>query len=542
MDHEVPVKALKRDPWRASFVAAVLLLGCEDPFHPDLSSHQPAVPEVCASSADWLPATPDLDQFTPLPHPGSDCPFYRAAWQSFLIALQPGGDGVPMLLSYPTERTVFTPKQTPVGSRAVLGAIKQAGGRQILIDGKGNSIYYAIHVNQAFSDFIAQNGLQTAEALKAYPLDPVKRRLTFPAGVAEFKSAWQVVEGDDAAIAAQTQGFITISTTVPTLRQDPTSHVVSEDPAAPRAVTVRLLAIHVVFTLPGHPEFVWSSFEHSTSMVTGQTDTMAADGQRDVAPIVPDDTNPTEADPLNLKNTAVVSDHDFILYRGHTAANVGNAAFDETRDLRLDEASQKFHRASDGALAPTSIYRMFPASKSNTTEPDPAITSLNHNVEALFARKRGELPPKDGRGNYRLVGAVWLDKPEFFDVDRALQNDASSPYLRDHTERVGGQVVNVPAISLDTLQAELKAHGSDSQYSILGGEDRLSSTAMESFTQGPGSFNNCLTCHDTQAITANGIPLDRDHTGTPLTLLGPGLLNVSHVLSDFVLSEQLAGP
>ena len=57
---------------------------------------------------------------------------------------------------------------------------------------------------------------------------------------------------------------------------------------------------------------------------------------------------------------------------------------------------------------------MFPASKSNTTDPDDAITSLNHNVEALFsqATTSGTLPANDKRGYYRLVGAQWMDKPQ----------------------------------------------------------------------------------------------------------------------------------
>ncbi|HSS39612.1 MAG TPA: hypothetical protein VLT58_12665 [Polyangia bacterium] len=63
---------------------------------------------------------------------------------------------------------------------------------------------------------------------------------------------------------------------------------------------------------------------------------------------------------------------------------------------------------------------------------------------------------------------------------------------------------------------------------------------MESFTQGPDSFNNCFTCHNTQAITGNGIPLNRDLSGTPLKLLAPGFLNVSHVLSEFLLEEHEA--
>ena len=45
-------------------------------------------------------------------------------------------------------------------------------------------------------------------------------------------------------------------------------------------VTVRLLALHVVFTLPGHPEFIWASFEHTK----GAPDAGSADKKRDLAP------------------------------------------------------------------------------------------------------------------------------------------------------------------------------------------------------------------------------------------------------------------
>ena len=58
---------------------------------------------------------------------------------------------------------------------------------------------------------------------------------------------------------------------------------------------------------------------------------------------------------------------------------------------------------------------------------------------------------------------------------------------------------------------------------------------MESFTQGPGSFSNCFACHNTQAVRARGIPYAKDTT-SPM-LLGPKLLNVSHILSQFVLED-----
>jgi nitrate reductase cytochrome c-type subunit len=277
----------------------------------------------------------------------------------------------------------------------------------------------------------------------------------------------------------------------------------------------------------GHPEFVWASFEHSTAPITGKTDTGSIDLQRDVAPIMTNDKNPDPLDPQNLMNATVVSDTNHILYQAGVKANEANKALDE-RTLKL--VNQKFMKSDGVTAAQTSIYRMFPASKSNTIDADAAITSLNHNVEALFKTKGAD----DKRGNYRLLGAQWMDKPRYFDKNIPIQNDEFSPMvLGPHLSQDG---VMVPAISVQTLKDAIIHDGSDSEFSILAGEDRMSSTAMESFTQGPGNFNNCFTCHNTQAITTNGIPTNRD-PGT-LKLLDAGLLNVSHILSQFLLEEH----
>ncbi len=513
---------------------ALLHLACNDPTKPNFDPMEVEGEEICEASADWLPTTPELPQFLPVPHPAGECPFYRSGWQNFLVAMQPtGDDGHPAMLDYPTIDTVFAHTKIHPMTRSYLGDIKQAGARQILVDQNGNTLYYGIAMNDAFKDFILQNKLETPAKLRTYPTDHPS--LIFPPGVVEFKSAWQVVEGDAAAIAAQTETFISMKTTVPTLSQDPQTGILSEDRDKPIPVTVRLLAIHVVSTLVGHPEFVWASFEHSTAMANGMSDVRAADGQRDVAPIGPDDLNPDPID-LNRSVTKPADDtKDYILYKKGTATNVASKPFDSEMQMHL--VGQKFLN-TDLSPQQTSIYRMFPASKSNTTDPDAAITSLNHNVEALFnqAKANGTLHSNDKRGHYRLVGAQWMDKPAYYDIDIPIQNDpTTSPMVSGpHISQEGVMVEPVPA---KTFADDIKANGSDSSYSILAGEDRMSSTAMESFTQAPGAFNNCFTCHNTQAITANGIPLKKDTSGTPIKLLDPGLLNVSHILSQFLLEE-----
>jgi len=517
---------------------AALSVACSDLTKPDFTPVEVEGEEICEASADWLPTTPELPQFLPVPHPAGECPFYRSGWQNFLRAMQPDSTGKIALLGYPTIDDVFQPAKPHVGARSYLGDIKQAGGRQILIDGNGNTLFYAIHVNDNFAKFITDNGLQTAAGLKAYPNDAIKKNLLFPPGVTEFKSAWQVVEGTAAEMAAQMEGYITLQTTVPTITQDgPPSYTIHEHREMPRNVTVRLLAIHVVSTLVGHPEFIWASFEHSTAMMTGETDTSATDFQRDVAPILDGDINPTAADPLNQMVTKPANMDDHVLYKGGTPANQANRPFLET-ELRL--VGQKLMKADGMTPAQTSIYRMFPASKSNTTDPDAAITSLNHNVEFLFKSH-----PDDVRGNYRLLGAQWMDKPGYYALNIPIQNNDSSPMTKRSARPDGKHIAQdgslADPISVEELTANIVADGSDSEFSILAGEDRMSSTAMESFTQQPGSFNNCFTCHNTQAITANGIPTDRDSSATVVKLLDPGLLNVSHVISQFLLEEYEAG-
>jgi hypothetical protein len=486
------------------------LVACSDPFSFDATvqssaglqnQEEPEEEEICGASQEWLPKTPPLDLFMPLPHPATECPFYRGSWQNFLIATQPDAEGKPDFLNWPTITTLFESSKLR-GDRSVLGDIRQAGGRQIVIDQNGRALYYGIHVNQAYADFVRANGLTTVAGIQA-----VSPRLFFPAGVVELKSAWMDISGEPVADYAD---YITTTTSVPTLSKDTNGQIV-EDRNQPRFVKLALIALHVVYTLPGHPEFIWGSFEHST----GAPDISAKDGKRDVAPTFRG-ANPSADDPDNLSAGEAVSATDSKLYKAGTPANRANQAISEV-DLRLDPTSQSFPGQQ------TSIYRMFPASKSHSTDPDAALSSLNFNVGQLFAAKQRALSSVDKRGFYRQIGSVWMDKPDYFVLDSSLQNDATSPLVSGN----GAAAVQ-----------DLAENGADSEFSLLAGEDRLSSTAMESFTQGPTAFPNCFSCHNTQAVTARGTPAIRDTASA--VLLQPKRINVSHVFSEFVLEETSA--
>jgi hypothetical protein len=442
----------------------------------------------------WLPNTP-LPAFGEPPHhaaQGPDCPFYRAAWQTFLFATQPGSDGRPRFLSqeYSTieelfgssvavqfakkkhgllglaPRTVEAPndKSTePQGPASGIGAgVNQAGFKGVLIDQNGNPIYYAIHVNSVYKAFIKANGLTSRDALIHAP-----DNLKFPTGSIELKSAWQIVDEKHPPA-----NYFTTKAMVPKLEVQNGTLVTSK---SSRQVTVALIALHVVFVLENHPEFIWSTFEH-----------LSADGTvRDNAPAAI--KNPDDLDP----NT-VLPGTGWALFRAGTKAGDANSSH-TTQELvsNFDEKTQKFKPEVQ-----TSVYRAFPASKSPASSPllqeDGDIVDVNSVLVQLFITTSPNLAEK--RENYQLVGAVWLDDPE----------------------------------STFTLNAEFKNQpNQSSDDGMVAGEDRLSSTAMESFTQ--TDFPNCFSCHNTRKVT--------DDPGTN-QILPPKLLNVSHVMSKFVADSQ----
>jgi len=451
--------------------------------------------EECSIPTQWLPTTPVPATDTPAPHPAPECPFYRAAWDNFLYSLQPTSDGKPRFLSsYTTIADLFGPASSPQFAKQQPGmlslapriaqfpnekllhgkgnlpgidaGVNQAGAlRGLLIDQSGHPIYYAIHVNAVYKDFIKKNGLTSKTALLTADPD----RIEFAEGAVELKSAWQIVTP-----ATRRSEYFVAKALVPNL------HIKDGDvvtDGTSREAEVALIAIHVVFVLKGHPEFIWSTFEHVGAN---------GNGVRDNAPAA-------AGNPATTPATTVVSVTNWPLYKAGSMASVANLPNSpQDRINSFDEETQTFARG--GNALSTSIYRMFPASKSSDTVEDDEIISVNSAMRQLFAT--ANLPAYDRRSHYQLVGAIWLDNP---------MRDFKSNVLFQNQD---GQTTDTPG-------------------AMVAGEDRLSSTAMESFTQSDEGRPNCFSCHNTKRVTD-------DVTGKQIV---PGKrLNVSHVLSKF-LSE-----
>ena|SRR5664279_4279547 len=136
---------------------------------------------------------------------------------------------------------------------------------------------------------------------------------------------------------------------------------------------------------------------------------------------------------------------------------------------------------------------MYPGSKFGGSPPssdeDDDVQAVNNNATKIFTDSNLKKLEGDKRQFYRLVGAIWMDKPAHLKVGMAIANPSN--------------------ISADDPSAD------------VAGEDGLGSTAMESFTEGVAP--NCFSCHDTQ-----GIPIAK-HPQLPASNV-----NLSHLMSKFV--------
>jgi hypothetical protein len=429
---------------------------------------------------------PPLEPGQPIPR---DCEFYRWAWQAFLYSTQIRDDGKPSFLHYATFADVFkiAPAKIFASQKAGLLALgprtlqfsnhphansnsisvddfRQANINTLLIDQRGNPIFYALHMNPTFVSFVTDYALNTPNGLKVAPA-----QLEFRVGSIEFKSAWMIADKDDMADHFTTQALVPVFKTL--------DGKIVPDGSKTRPVTVALIALHVVGVIEGHPEFIWATFEHvhhnSKSWV------------RDNAP-------PAMANPSAQPAKVILETNHYSLYpsaalgTGDPVPNANIAVPD--KKFSLDATTQKFSPV-------TPIYRMFPSSQASVAGPsptppeDPEITRLNRHVQELFVSQKSDVT--DRRSDYQLVAAVWLNTPR------------------------GSEDLQIPAdfkpglgFSNTPLRATLP---------VLGGEDRLSSTAMESFTQSEQDNPNCFSCHDTQAVA--GLKASR--------------LNVSHMLSRY---------
>jgi hypothetical protein len=247
--------------------------------------------------------------------------------------------------------------------------VAQAGLSGVLVDQSGFPIYYAMHFNDGFVNFITTNGFNDRDKLKA--ITPATDK-NFPTGSMELKSSWRI-KPDDVAEAEFRKNYIAVDAQIPGLKEITDSHgkkTVVADPSQPLTKVVGLVGLHVVGVIEGHPEFVWASFEHRKN---------APNGKRDA--------DPKSLDPVDPQNG------DLLLYKkgnSYRGSNPTPGSFD-------------FSLTGDGRVTPsTSVYRVFPSGEGAEDE-DAQVKDLNDSVLT-------QIGPSSVLSNYKMIGAVWIEK------------------------------------------------------------------------------------------------------------------------------------
>ena len=247
-----------------------------------------AAAQDCTAPSSWFPHSstpePNFNQaFT------TNCDFHKWSFQEFLYLTQHAGGGLarfetmadPKGLFLASTPAAYPPPLPPLpphcktgkpiaqGTGLVLASkgatvdqdfhsIFQAGTTEILIDQASQVVYATAHVNKDYYDFVVHGTYYTLAGIKA-----ASSTIDFPVGALETKSTWRVAETDGKTYIEDASKFYTINAYIqrPKAKQDSTKKQAQLESCVVDA-TLALTGLHAVGRVKGHPEFIWSTFEH----------------------------------------------------------------------------------------------------------------------------------------------------------------------------------------------------------------------------------------------------------------------------------------
>jgi ligand-binding SRPBCC domain-containing protein len=325
---------------------------------------------ACTANSDWFPHAktpePNSAEFPKgLTPTVTNCSFHKWSWNAFLWLTQ-DVKGKPRFEHFTATGIEAAPGVLdPLIGRSqksrALDIVEQAGPNGIMVDLQGRPIYYSIHSDATFGDFIKQNDLLDPAKLRAF--DP---NASFPVGSMTLKAAWKVV-----APGENVSTFYTRQAKIALLTVKNGKIVLSNKT---KTVRVALVGFHVAGAVKGHPEMIWATFEH-----------------KDNAPDLPKAVN-------DMGPNEVVSDKNWTFYKAGTEFKDCNINSAGAGALKLDAKNQ--------TLSPvTQVCRIIPFGGGNAMNVD-NIKSLNNSVHSQL---------KGVWNNYFELGAIW------FNVADALQ-------------------------------------------------------------------------------------------------------------------------
>jgi hypothetical protein len=184
----------------------------------------------------------------------------------------------------------FTADNSPiiVGGDGVVFDVSpaQAGGSGVLLAQNSSVVYYTIVANDVYAYYASQINSQSPVPTALFPttqadLNAIQQYAgqTFPDGIAlavEVKLSWV-----DVSAVQNASSYITSPAIVPTYD---TSNPKKWVPTGEKFTTLALVGVHFVGSVNGHPEMVWSTFEHFGNSPVGQYQYVNTSGQTVTVP------------------------------------------------------------------------------------------------------------------------------------------------------------------------------------------------------------------------------------------------------------------
>lgn len=264
-----------------------------------------------------------------------------------------------------------------------VGGTGQAGGSDVLLSQKASLAYYGIHANDIYANYLTgqkagkfastavmDNFPHSQEQMALVEL-VLKRTFANPQAMTmELKTSWVEASTVEAA------RYLTIAATVPKYdRNDDAKWTYS----GMEIMELALVGMHIAAPVNGHPELVWSSFEHVDNapnasyyyLNSGGTATLAAfDGSGD-----------------------------------WTFFPTDGAAVSSIKSVASVDSDGNIVAGSGGSITPVSVNQINPwglsQDEASEAEANTDLVSLNATVLGMLSGLG------DVRGNYYQIGGIW---------------------------------------------------------------------------------------------------------------------------------------
>lgn len=348
---------------------------------------------------------------------------------------------------------------------AVINTIVGDSEGNVQLTQAGSLIYYGIAVNDVYAYYVTQiNPTVTNNTSAPLPTDQAQltsiqnfattkgHTLLDPNSLAmEIKTAWV-----DASTLSNAKDYITMSAVVPTYNKTNNGALWTQN--GTKTITAALIGIHVVGSVAGHPEMVWSTFEH-----TGNTPNVsyAFDNPSGVSQTQP-------ADP--------VSGTTHWLFCGATSPPSNGTTAEFTPNAQAQSTTPSVVKAVNGttSVKGTSVLRLSPWGAPGNQTPNPLVLSVaasNTQIISLNNDIHSQMNAADVRNNYLFLGATWTE-------------NGGAPSTNFNGANATGIVVGTSHLANSTLETFTQ-----------------SKTFVSGAFPGPG----CLSCHRTNTAAVSHI-------------------------------------